>query len=101
MSRCNVLKGADLQKHTIDAMNKSNMKIYGAQWCGHCTSQKSTFNHVGLEENGIFIDCANSNNSNKCKNITAFPTWISGKKVVAMGHRPVEELCILAEKNIK
>ena len=94
-NQCDSLKGKELEKYTIDNILRTDLKFYGSSSCGHCTNQKTSFENHNLEALKIYVNCDDPNNSNKCKNITAYPTWESENKK-QLGSMSVNNLCKFA-----
>jgi len=70
----------------VDCLASKNVKMYGADWCGHCQNQKKAFGESEaymIKE--LYVECdprEENPQTDLCisKGITGYPTWeIDGK----------------------
>lgn len=69
------LQKIELAKHLTD----SNVKMYGAFWCGHCDDQKKLFEKEAFEFVN-YIECSTPDGTAQLEvciveDIKAYPTW--------------------------
>jgi len=62
-----------------ECLTAEKVKMYGAYWCPHCTTQKNLFGEEAFSKVN-YIECdANGENGNPtlctAENIKAYPTW--------------------------
>jgi glutaredoxin len=77
---------------------ESNVRMYGASWCSHCSNQKKLFGEDVLEENNIYIECGDNGDEERIcaeKGIEGYPTWeIKGK--LHQGEQKLESISELS-----
>jgi len=74
-------------------LTDTGVKMYGASWCGHCSSQKNDFGESWQYID--YVECSSSTGqAPECAaaGIRGYPTWVfpGGEKL--SGHRSFEEL---------
>lgn len=77
-------------------LTEKGVKMYGAEWCGHCQNQKKMFGEAFQFVN--YIDC--DKNVQACDEaaVRGYPTWlINGQKYE--GEQTLEELASAAGCN--
>ncbi|MEA3248995.1 MAG: hypothetical protein U9Q03_01405 [Patescibacteria group bacterium] len=79
-----------------DCLTASGARLYGAEWCHHCQTQKAAFGDAVGRVN--YIECADKSAANgqatACRDarIASYPTWIFGDGSRVTGNRPMWEL---------
>jgi glutaredoxin len=70
---------------------KSNVPIiYGAGFCGHCTTQKKDLDEANVDY--VYYDCSLPENKTTCTGITSFPTiQFPNEKEKVIGRQPIDK----------
>ena len=76
-----------------------NVKMYGAQDCGHCQNEKNLFNNSQIFLKNVYVECDSAGENSQyelCleKGISGYPTWeVNGK--LYPGERTIEQISSL------
>jgi predicted DsbA family dithiol-disulfide isomerase len=74
-------------------ITESGAKLYGAEWCPHCQTQKENFGES--LEHIEFVECASEDGAAEVcilAGVEAYPTWIFGDGSKATGVQTFEKL---------
>jgi thiol-disulfide isomerase/thioredoxin len=74
-------------------LTEKGATFYGAEWCGHCKTQKESFGDSLQHIN--YVECASPNGQAKeCSEagVQAYPTWKFADGSIEMGFQEHEEL---------
>ena len=87
-------KDASEVEKLAKCLAEKNVTMYGAYWCGHCSSQKKMFGDSFQYIN--YVECADTENggAETCikEGIEGLPTWILGDGTKLVGARRLPEL---------
>ncbi|MFC1801526.1 thioredoxin domain-containing protein [Nanoarchaeota archaeon] len=85
--------GGDYAETLAKCLTENNVKMYGAEWCGHCKNQKEEF---GSDFEFVdYVDCDLNQAACATAGIEYFPTWIIDGELL-VGGKSLSQLASLS-----
>ena len=78
-------------------LTDSGAKMYGAEWCGHCQSQKELFGDSF--EYITFVDAVYEPELASSYGVPGYPTWVLADGTFLIGKQSIETLMEKSEYN--
>ena len=86
---------ASFEEKLAKCLTAKGVKMYGAEWCGHCNNQKAMFGDALQYVD--YVECTEDAAACNAAGVTGYPTWTSADGTKYPGEKPLENLAELFE----